>query len=29
MFINKTNEGLNNVCGKSIARLRGNMKISQ
>lgn len=29
MFINKTNEGLNNVCGKNIARLRGNMKISQ
>lgn len=29
MFINKTNDGLNNVCGKNIARLRGNMKISQ
>ena len=29
MFINKTNEGLNNVCGKNVARLRGNMKISQ
>lgn len=29
MFINKTNDGLNNVCGKNIARLRENMKISQ
>ncbi len=29
MFINKTNDGLNNVCGKNIARLRGNMRISQ
>ncbi len=29
MFINKTNEGLNNVCGKNIARLRMNLKISQ
>ena len=29
MFINKTNDGLNNVCGKNIANLRGNMKISQ
>ena len=29
MFINKTNDGLNNVCGKNIAKLRGNMKISQ
>ena len=29
MFINKTNDGFNNVCGKNIAKLRGNMKISQ
>ena len=29
MFINKTNDGLNTVCGKNIARLRGYMKISQ
>lgn len=29
MFINKTDEGLNNVCGKNIARLRMGMKISQ
>lgn len=29
MFINKTNDGLNNVCGKNIAKFRGNMKISQ
>ena len=29
MFINKTDGGLNNVCGKNIAKLRGNMKISQ
>ncbi|MBQ2694872.1 MAG: helix-turn-helix transcriptional regulator [Clostridia bacterium] len=29
MFINKTNEGLNNACGKNIARLRMNLKISQ
>lgn len=29
MFINKTEEGLNNVCGKNIARLRTDMKISQ
>ncbi len=29
MFINKTTDGLNNVCGKNIARLRENMKISQ
>ena len=29
MFINKTNDGLNNVCGKNITKLRGNMKISQ
>ena len=29
MFINKTEEGLNNVCGKNIAKLRMKMKISQ
>ena len=29
MFINKTNDGLNNVCGKNIAKLRLALKISQ
>lgn len=29
MFINKTKDGSNNVCGKQIARFRMNMKISQ
>lgn len=29
MFINKTKEGLNNICGKNIAKLRLEMKISQ
>lgn len=29
MFINKTSEGFNNICGKNIARLRINMKCSQ
>ena len=29
MFINKTCDGLNNVCGKNIARLRMGLKISQ
>ncbi len=29
MFINKTQEGLNNFCGKNIAKFRLNMKISQ
>ena len=29
MFINKTVEGLNNVCGKNIARFRMEMGISQ
>ena len=29
MFINKTNEGLNNLCGKKISLLRTNLKISQ
>ena len=29
MFINKANDGLNNVCGKNISRLRTEIKISQ
>ncbi len=29
MFINKTSEGLNNVCGKNIASLRIELKLSQ
>lgn len=29
MFINKSSDGLNNVCGKNVAILRKNMKISQ
>lgn len=29
MFINKTNDGKNNVCGKNIAKFRMEMKISQ
>lgn len=29
MFINKSNEGLNNLCGKKIAQLRMGLKISQ
>ena len=29
MFINKTKDGLNNICGKNIACLRTNLKISQ
>ena len=29
MFINKTDEGLNNICGKNIAHFRMNMKLSQ
>ena len=29
MFINKTKDGLNNVCGKKIAQYRMDMKISQ
>ena len=29
MFINKTKDGLNNVCGKKIAEFRTNLKISQ
>ena len=29
MFINKTDDGLNNVCGKNISKLRTELKISQ
>ncbi len=29
MFINKTSDGRNNICGKNIARLRTELKISQ
>ncbi len=29
MFINKSDDGSNNICGKNIARLRLEMKISQ
>ena len=29
MFINKTKDGLNNICGKNISKLRQNIKISQ
>lgn len=29
MFINKTIDGRNNLCGKNISRLRKEMKISQ
>lgn len=29
MFINKTSDGLNNVCGKNIAEFRMKMNISQ
>ena len=29
MFINKTKDGLNNICGKNIACQRTNLKISQ
>lgn len=29
MFINKSNDGLNNICGKRIAILRKELKISQ
>lgn len=29
MFINKTAEGLNNICGKNISKFRGILKISQ
>ena len=29
MFINKTKDGKNNICGEQIGKLRKNMKISQ
>lgn len=29
MFINKNADGLNNICGKNIAKLRKDLKISQ
>lgn len=29
MFINKASDGLNNVCGKNIAKFRKDIKISQ
>ena len=29
MFINKTSDGLNNICGKNIAAFRAELKISQ
>ncbi len=29
MFINKSADGLNNICGKNIARLRKELKLSQ
>lgn len=29
MFINKTSDGKNNICGKNIAKFRVEMKISQ
>lgn len=29
MFINKSKDGTNNICGKNIAALRKNLKISQ
>ncbi len=29
MFINKTDEGLNNVCGRNVAQFRIGIKISQ
>lgn len=29
MFINKSKDGSNNICGKKIAELRKNLKISQ
>ena len=29
MFINKTKDGRNNICGKKIAKYRTDMKISQ
>ena len=29
MFINKSGEGLNNICGKNIAKLRKELRVSQ
>ena len=29
MFINKTDEGLNNMCGRNVAKFRQEMRISQ
>lgn len=29
MFINKSKDGLNNICGKTVSRLRTTLKISQ
>jgi len=29
MFINKTENGLNNICGKNVTKFRKNIKISQ
>lgn len=29
MFINKTTDGRNNVCGKNVTRLRNGLKLSQ
>ena len=29
MFINKADDGSNNICGKNIAKFRSDMKISQ
>lgn len=29
MFINKTEDGLNNICGRTIAKLRKELNISQ
>ena len=29
MFINKANDGKNNICGKNVARLRKELNISQ
>lgn len=29
MFINKTKDGLNNICGRNVAKFRTELKISQ
>ncbi len=29
MFINKSKDGLNNICGKTVSHLRATLKISQ